>query len=68
MGDRSGRNRRRQARRVARSMAFAVTHSAVGEADSVTVFSGRRALTRSLRPGEAAALAALLTSTHRGGL
>lgn len=61
-------SRRRQKIKVRHAMAFAVTRNASGEVEALTVFAGRRALTREISPQLAASLVAALIPSHQSPL
>lgn len=54
-------SRRRRAVAIRARLAFAVARSPLGDIESLTVFAGRRSLTRALSPGEVAMLRAALS-------
>lgn len=59
---------RRQKNKVRHAMVFAVTRNASGEVEALTVFAGRRALTREISPQLAASLVAALIPSHQSPL
>lgn len=58
-------SRRRRGMAIRSNLAFAVSRSPAGEPESLTVFVGRRCLTRALSPGEVSMLQAALSPEDR---